>query len=80
LALISPDGVAPSQMVGVYASLILPCTIKFRGIFLLQPAYPDSPGKGAIKPLCVRVCVLVFTLLYFAMVNYKGYRTSKLKI
>jgi len=27
-SLISPDGVAPSQMVGVSASVIFPCTIK----------------------------------------------------
>jgi len=32
--LISPDGVAPSRMVGVYASVIFPCTIKVQKNFL----------------------------------------------
>jgi len=35
--LISPDGVWPSRMVGVSASVIFPCTIKSRR-FLLAPA------------------------------------------
>jgi len=36
-ALVSPDGVAPSQMVGVSASvLIFPCTIKFKVLFWHQ--------------------------------------------
>jgi len=44
-----PDGWSVS------ASVILPCTIKFRGIFLLMAsAYLGSPGKKAIKCLCVK--------------------------
>jgi len=55
--LISPDGVAPSRMVGVSAFVILPCTIKSRRRFLLALAHLDSSGKRAIKWLCVCVCV-----------------------
>jgi len=44
-ALVSPDGVAPSWMVGVSASVIFPCTIKYRSS-LLALAHPDGPGKG----------------------------------
>jgi len=44
-ALVSPDGVAPSQMVGV---LISPCTIKSRSS-LLAPANPGGPGERAVK-------------------------------
>jgi len=52
-ALVSPDRVAPSQMVGVSASVNLPCTIKSRS-FLLAPAHPGGPGKRAVKWLwCV---------------------------
>ena len=47
-ALVSPDGVAPSQMVSVSASVNLPCTIKSRSS-LLAPAHPGGPGKGAVK-------------------------------
>jgi len=50
--LISPDGVAPSWMVGVPASVIFPCTTKSRR-FLLALAHPGSPRKRAIKRLCV---------------------------
>ena len=55
-SLISPDGVAPSWMVVVSASVIFPCTIKFRRIFLLAMAHMGSPGKRAVKQLCVCVC------------------------
>jgi len=44
--LISPDGVAPSRFVGMSASVIFPCTIKFIRRFLLSPAHLGSPGKG----------------------------------
>jgi len=54
--LISPDGVAPSRIVDVSASVIFPYTIKSRR-FLLAPAHPGSSGKGAVKRLCV--CVLL---------------------
>jgi len=42
-------------MVCASASVILPCscTIKSRGGFLLEPAYPGCPRKRAVKWLCV---------------------------
>jgi len=46
-ALVGPDGVAPSQMVGVSASVNLLCTTKSRS--LLAPAHPGGPGKMAVK-------------------------------
>jgi len=51
-SLISPDGVAPSRIVRVSASVIFPCTIKSRRKFLLAPAHQDSPGKGRVY-VCV---------------------------
>ena len=57
-ALVSPDGVAPSRMVGVSASVIFPCTIKSRNS-LLAPAHLGGPGKRAIKWLWCGVVVLV---------------------
>jgi len=51
--LFSPDGVAPIQIVSVSASVICPCTTKSGRRFLLALAQPDSPGKGAVKWLCV---------------------------
>ena len=51
-SLISPDGVAPIQMITVSASVIFPCTIKSRR-FLLALDHLGSPGKGAVKWLCV---------------------------
>ena len=56
-SLISPDGVALSQIVGVSASDISACTIKSRRRFLLAPAHPGSPGKRALKRLCLYVCL-----------------------
>ena len=50
-ALVSPDGVAPSRMVGMSASvLIFPCTINSRSS-LLTPAHPGGRGKRAVKRL-----------------------------
>ena len=51
--LVSPDGVAPSRIVGVSASDISPSTIKSRRSFLLAPAHPGIPGKRALKRFCV---------------------------
>ena len=52
-ALVSLDGVVPSRMVGVSASVIFPCTIKFRNSFL-APSHPGGPGKRVVKRLwCV---------------------------
>jgi len=47
---VSPDGVAPSRMVGVSASVNLSCTIKSRSSHP-APAHPGGPGKRAIKRL-----------------------------
>jgi len=44
-ALVSPDGVVPSWMVGV---LIFSCTIESRSS-LLAPAHPGGPGKRAVN-------------------------------
>ena len=54
--MINPDGISPSRMVSVSASVILPCTIKSTGRFLLAPVHLGGPGKRAIKRLCVSVC------------------------
>jgi len=55
--LINPDGVAASQIVGVSASDISPCTMKSKRNFLLAPAHPDSPRKRAVNRLCVCQCM-----------------------
>jgi len=47
--LISPDGVAPSRLVGVSASVIFLNTIKTRRRFLLAQAHSGSPGKKGRK-------------------------------
>jgi len=49
-ALISPDGVAPSRMVGLSASVIFPCSIKSRNS-LLAMAHLGGPGKRAVYRL-----------------------------
>jgi len=60
VSLISPDGVSPSRMVGVSASVIFSCAIKSRRRFLLAQAHPGSPGKRSRKTVvCVCVCVCV---------------------
>jgi len=45
-ALVSPDGVAPSRMVSVSASVNLPLHPS-----ILAPAHPGGPRKRAIKRL-----------------------------
>jgi len=55
LALVSPDGVAPSWMVGVSASVNLPLHHKVQKFF----SGTGSPGwswKRAVRRLCVCVC------------------------
>jgi len=64
-SLISPDGVAPSRMVGVSASVIFPCTTKSRRSFLLLPAHRAGPGKCVLDGLpgwqaCSKRSVLFF--------------------
>ena len=44
-SLISPDGVVPSRIVSVSASVIFHCTIKAARRFLLAAAHPVNPGK-----------------------------------
>jgi len=54
-SLFSVDGVVPSRMVGV--SVTFSCTTKSRR-FLLVLSHPGSPGKRAVKWLCVLlVCI-----------------------
>ena len=58
-SLINLDGVVPSQIVGVSASVIFACSVKSRRRFLLlAPARPGSPRKRVVKQLCVCVCVI----------------------
>jgi len=56
-ALVSPDGVTPSRVVGVSASVNLPLHHKVPRSSLLAPAHPSGPGKTAVKWLCECVCV-----------------------
>jgi len=49
-ALVSPDGVAPSWMVGVFASVNLPLHHKVQK-FSSGTVSPRGPGKKAIKRL-----------------------------
>ena len=49
-ALLSPDGVGPSQMVDVSASVNLPLHHKVQSS-LLAPAHLGGPGKRAVKRL-----------------------------
>jgi len=49
-ALLSADRVAPSEMVGVSASVNLPLHHKVKSrSSLLAPAHPGGPGKRALK-------------------------------
>jgi len=54
-ALVSPDGVAPSQMVVCLPLLIFPCTMKCSSS-LLALAHLCGPGKRAIKRLWLLWC------------------------
>jgi len=47
-ALVSPDGVVPSRLVSLSASVNLPSTIKSRSS-LLAPAHPGGLGKRTVK-------------------------------
>ena len=46
--LISTDGVAPSRLVGAFASVNLTLDHKVQSS-LLAPAHPGGPGKRAVK-------------------------------
>jgi len=48
--MVSPDGVAPSRMVGVSASVNLPLHYKLQK-FSSGTGSPGGPGKWAIKQL-----------------------------
>ena len=56
VSLISPDGVASSQIVSASACVVFRCTIKSIRISLAL-AHLGSTGKMAVKWLCVCVCV-----------------------
>jgi len=51
--LIGPDGLAPTRIVGVSASVILASTIKPRRSFLLAPARPGWSWKKGSKTVVV---------------------------
>jgi len=57
-ALVNTDGVAPSQMVGMSASVNLPLHHEVQKFSsgsrssLLAPAHPGGPGKRPVKRLC----------------------------
>ena len=61
-SLISPDGVAPSEIVGVSPSDISPYTIKSTRRFLLAPAHLGSPRKRALC-LCSRLILSLWYLI-----------------
>jgi len=64
-SLFSADGVAPSWIVSVSASVTFPCTIKSRRSFFLAPAHPVSRQKRTVKWLCVRACVRVLCCVVY---------------
>ena len=57
--LISPDGVAPSWIVGVSASVIFPCTIKSRTLFFWRRLTWVVPKNGCKMVLCGCLTYLV---------------------
>ena len=54
-AMIRTDGMAPSQIVSVSASVIFPCTLESKRRFLPALADLRGPRKRAVKWLCVCV-------------------------
>ena len=38
-------------------------------LFILLAAYPGCPGQGAVKPVCVCVCVILNSCSYFVSDN-----------
>jgi len=65
-SLISSAGVAPSQIGGVFASDIFPCTIKYRRRFILAPTHLGSPRKMGCKTV-VCVCFLTATVVQLCL-------------
>ena len=61
--MVSPDGVAPSKMVSVSASVNLPLHHKVQSS-LLAPAHPGGPGKRAVKRLCVVVVIMCIGIIF----------------
>ena len=58
--MVSPDGVAPSRIVGVSASVNLPLHHKVQSS-LLAPAHPGDPGKRAVKRLWCGISETMWT-------------------
>jgi len=60
--------------------LTVSCLSKIQiGFTFLVPAHPGSPGKRAVKRVCVCVCVCVCVLLaYFAYTRYSNRRQTAL--
>jgi len=67
VGLVSPDGVAPSQM--SLSLLIFPYTIKSRSS-LLAPAHLGGPGKRAVKRFWW--CGILQTVLIARMMSTGG--------
>ena len=59
-ALVSPDGVAPSQMVSVSTSVNLPLHHKVQKFSSGTGSYGWSQEKGRKTVVCVCVCVCIY--------------------
>jgi len=69
-ALVSPDGVAPSWMVGVSASVNLPLYHKVQK-FSSGTGLPEwSRKKGHKVVLCVCVCVIIIVVVIIVIITY----------
>jgi len=67
--MVSPDGVAPSRMVGVSASVNLPLHHKVQK-FSSGTGSPGWSQKKGCKTLCVCVCVCCLIIHNGVSVNY----------
>jgi len=68
-ALVSPDGVAPSLMVGVSASVNLPLHYKVQR-FSSGSVSPGGPGKRAVKRLWCGVVVVIWHMIGIQRIVY----------
>ena len=58
--------------------LTISCSSKIQiGFTFLVPAYPGSPGKSAVKWVCVCVCVLAITIRQSMSSTVQSYTLSK---
>jgi len=70
--MVSPDGVVPSRIVGVSASVNLPLHHKVQSC-LLAPAHPGGPGKRAVKRLwwCGVIAIITITIV-ISIISSRG--------